>query len=305
MVIGDVISSGQQNSTDVAVLASASSVQEPHPLKDLQQQSSTHAAPMARWQRRLNTRTDKFSLHKLSSATFVVSSAALLFVGALNGFNNDVPDWAGPLDFALLLSTLQMCFSSIFMANTHRRSNPTSRDTFHSLSWALLATEFVIELFAPFQHSVAMFPNKLMVDLLVGGSLAMMEGYNLYILLFKAGGLIESRRTQNDVDRTSIEHVRTLISYFGGPMVIAIPTAWIICLVVAPSHDMAWITEKVQETATLGNIYYSNVVTSMTLGYIAFAVTLHDKKLISKEIELVAIVLLTLMMTLVNAQLMV
>ena len=73
----------------------------------------------------MNTKEDNRSLHKISSAAFVLSSTVLLGGMAFNsdGFHT-IPSWLAPFDALFLLSTTIQAWRGIVMVLDHRKRDP-------------------------------------------------------------------------------------------------------------------------------------------------------------------------------------
>lgn len=237
-------------------------------------------APFHLWKKRLNTKEDKMKAHKISSAAMVLSSTVIMLTGALNGFH-EVPQWLGPFDGTYLLSQLFMSMSSIEMANSHRRSEPAVRDFFNFMSWAVIDCAFVVEAYSPFQHGAMLLPNKMMLDILLAGPIFIMSGALLNCFLFSTKDIIQTRRDSKKDD--SQIRPEEILNYLLAPILFLCLGGLFAAMVLDPSHDKTWLLESTH--GRVSEVYYTQAFTSLGISYIALAVTLRDKKLISKQTE--------------------
>ena len=260
-----------------------------------------NTAPFNLWKKRLNTAEDRKWFHKLSSIAFVLSSTVVVGEGFNCGFQ-EFPDWMGPFDFILFLSTMLMSVSSIGMANSHRRSDKVSRDFFHTTSLTQISTAAVSQIFTPYEHSHLFVANKFLLDLNVGVPLVFLGAY-LINAIYHQRDLISTRL--NVEESTALDYLKTFSIYLASPLVF-IGVVWYYAFqVLDPSHDVASLIQAACDTNSIGMTYYTQEMSLIGVGYIAFAITLHDKKLISTRIESTIIGILSAIVTAGNVALLV
>lgn len=258
-------------------------------------------APGKLWKQRLNTLEDRKWFHKLSSIGFVLSSTVVVAEGFHNGFEQ-FPDWMGPWDLLLFTSTMFMSLSSIGMANSHRRSQTVSRNFFHATSWTQVSTAAVSQIFAPYEHSHLFVANKFLLNMNVGLPLILLGSY-LINAIYHQYDLISTRL--NVEESSDLDYLRTFLIYLFSPLVF-IGVVWYYAFqVLDPSHDVAFLLQAAEESKGIGLTYYTQQMSLIGVGYIAFAVTLHDKKLISTRLESTIIGILSALVTAGNVGLMI
>jgi hypothetical protein len=254
------------------------------------------------WKRRLITHEDPWSLHKLASLSYTVSSFLLMGTAAYrylvlspDAFAT-VPPSLAPLMWTFVVSTLVMCLASVRMAFLHRRGDVTARNGFLGTAVSSLFSVFMMVWISPLESPLSALFNH---DVINRGCFGVFLALNAIFILdtvLKADEVVEGRRDRKAQDYAGRKLVDTLGYVF--------PVAWGLPLIAATGficsiwHDRPWYMVQCllvdsQMGAAPGSIqahiFYSQVIASMAASFASLFVTLRDKKLIDKTQELAGI----------------
>lgn len=235
------------------------------------------------WLRRLNTREDKFSMHKLSGLGFVVSSTVILVTGATHKFGN-VPAFLQPVDMVLAVSTVTQCVTSIDMAINHRRSQPEVRDQFISMAMVILMSTSATEVFTPFAPKILC--NKESTDFLflclcTLSTVFYVEGVRSKDKLLE----LRAAKSGKENNEAAVVPFIDTANYLIGVILPLIQVIMTFLVFIDPAHNRQWFLDYANERAGAACFYYMQVFANACFMYSALVVTLRDKKLIDQKLE--------------------
>jgi len=253
------------------------------------------------WKRRLITKEDPFSIHKISSVAYSIS--AIIILGTAAARYLDSPEAFATFPQSLELpsyifsaSNVVMCTASVRMAYLHRRYDITARNAFLGVAVSSLFSGFYYLWTNPYGPEI--FNDHLVTQL----CFAILVTLNVVFIMdtvLKTSEVIESRRDRNAEDYKG-RYVVDALGYvlpiaWGLPFIL--PTAYVDCVL----YDRVWFFEQCQCIDQLrgmqgmnAELSYLQVATSVAASFGALMPTLRDKKLISKNVELGGITVLSL-----------
>ena len=248
------------------------------------------------WKRRLITHEDPLSIHKISSIVYSATGAGLLATAAIRylmgpeTFAEVPPSLALPL-YAFSISNLIMCVASVRMSFLHRRFDLTARNAFLGTAVSSLFSGFYLLWTNPLGPEI--FDNPLVTQ----------ACFAVFILLnvvfitdtcLKVPEVVEGRRDRKAEDYAGRFWVDTMGYVF--PVAWGLPFVLVTGYVDAVLYDRTWFFEQCQYIDQMNgvpgmqaNLSYLQILTSLAPSYGALFVTLRDKKLITKQQELVGI----------------
>ena len=164
------------------------------------QDSAALAPPdtLTLWKRRLITHEDPFSIHKLSSLAYSLSSIIILGTGLVRFFNPDRTVFAEiPASLELpamvfVISNALMCFASVRMAFEHRKFDLTARNAFLGTAVSSLFSGFYFLWTSPFEAG-NVFNNQI-VNQSFFGVLVVLNLVFIMDTLLQVPQVVESRR---------------------------------------------------------------------------------------------------------------
>jgi hypothetical protein len=236
------------------------------------------------WAKRLNTKEDKFSLHKISGITFVVSSTLILGVGAMVGFH-EVPEWLQVADAAVLGSTACQFFTSIGMALKHRRHQPKVRDQFLSMAATSMFMALSATLYTPF--TPPFLCDTFTFDLIV----IPLVLYSIYVPLSTANNpkslLLEREksREKSSMNNNYNNNFAMMVNYVASTIIPCVASAVLLYFLADPAHDREWTRNFANEHGGVAHFYYTIVWSNAATMYSALLLTLVDKKLVPRHWE--------------------
>jgi len=246
--------------------------------------------PLSLWKMRLITREDPYSIHKISSAVYTLSGFCILARGSLrymSGTFETVPDSLEAATHAFFLSNAVMCLGSVRMAFVHRRFDLTARNGFLGTASVSLFTGFYMEWTSPF--AAADVFNDVWVNRACFAAFVLLNTYFVMDTVSKIPEVVEGRRDKKAADFQG-RAVADIFLYIL-PVAAALPAVIFTAFVESVMHDRLWYLsqcELIWDTTGVpfsAHAYYLQVLASMAASYGALAVTLRDKKLISKTAE--------------------
>lgn len=247
------------------------------------------------WKRRLITNEDPFSIHKLSSLISTLSGLFLLGVGAYQFSRGDfhqVPDFLELPTYIFSFSSTILCLQSIRMAFRHRRFDLTARNGFLGTAASMLFSAFYTLWTSPFP--VADIFNDNTINRLCMGVFVLLNSYFVFDTVSKIPEILEGRRDKRVQDYKGREVVDTVLYILPGvvtPLVAVVATAYIVSIL----HNRQWYwtqCDYILETTGVpfnAHGYYVNVSAALAASIAALMVTLRDKKLVSKRVEVFGI----------------
>ena len=238
------------------------------------------------------TKEDKKNIHKIASLSYVLSSVALLGTGALNGFT-EAPNFLGPITEVFLVATLFQSISSIDMAMNFRKHDLGARNGFINAAFSSLLNAFLALWTSPFAPEVfngPMASELVLVTLCLAGLIGDVNG------LLTIPATLESRsRTNIQGKQSESSPFKDFISYVF-PMIPAILLNLVLLSRLLDLtdgglrahfllHDCINHVGSLEGASQQLPIFYSSVFSSCGISYSVLAVTLRDKKLITKNQE--------------------
>ena len=246
---------------------------------------------LSTWKRRLMTKEDKKNIHKIASLSYVLSSVALLGTGALNGFT-EAPDFLGPITEVFLVATLFQSISSIDMAMNFRKHDLGARNGFINAAFSSLLNAFLALWTSPFAPEVfngPMASELVLVTLCLAGLIGDVNG------LLTIPAILESRsRTNIQGKQSESSPFKDFISYLIPVVLISSLNLMLLSRLLDSNDDgvrARFLHDCINHVGSLEGesqqipIFYSMVLNSCGVSYSALAVTLRDKKLITKNQE--------------------
>ena len=251
---------------------------------------------LKRWERRLNTFEDAFSIHKLSAIVYTITSFTLMgtaatrwLIGGQEMFAT-IPGYIEPIMWSFCISNLFMCAASIRMAILYRNKNVASRNAFIGVAGSSLFSGYFLIWASPFA------PEQMITPLASQIGFGILCGWNLILILdtmIRAGNIIDDRRDNTSDEENGsywVEYLRYIASA-AWPLPVILSTGYIDAVL----YDHAFLVNvfnQVWDTERFGlqsSVFYNNVGGSMAASYAAFFITLRDKMLISKKVEWIGI----------------
>lgn len=249
------------------------------------------------WKKRLITSEDAFSVHKLAAIVYTITSFTM--VGTAAGrwlFGRQelfavLPAYLEPMTYLFCLANLVMCTASIRMAWIHRRNDLASRNAFVGTAGSSILSGYFLLWASPFapESMTTASASQLGFGLLVLWNLLFVTD-----TMIRAADIIEGRRDKKSEEENAsfaLEYIRYIATGAWGLPVVA-ATGYINCV----AHDHSWLMSVFDDAYNAyghglqASVFYNNVLASMAAAYGSLAVTLRDKKLISKRTEWAGIV---------------
>ena len=248
------------------------------------------------WKRRLITQEDPFRLHKISSITYTISAMIILGTGLLQYVQSPetwstIPTSLTIPTYVFTISNIIMCAISVRMAFVHRKYDLTARNGFLGVASSSMFSGFY------FLWTNTLGPdifNSQIVTKLCFAIFVLLDVYFVLDTLQRIPEVVESRRDKKATDYNE----RFVIDTFG----YVLPVIWVLPFILPTAYvdailyNRSWFFEQcnyIDETrgfpGMLPCICYLQVALSLAASYGALFVTLRDKKLITKNQELVGI----------------
>lgn len=235
--------------------------------------------PLSTWKRRLNTKQDKFGMHKLAGVGWWLSSTVIFGEGAMTGFET-LPKELEPFTYLFLISTMIQSFTSVPMALRYRSNEPVARRGFISSAITTTSLAFTGYWLSPFAQSHPHQPTAaFLIALLVSVDA-------LYSLTSFEDMKNEASRIQasNDGKKRDAKTYSTLVSMapVGLPM-----NAILLYQMIGHLDNVRdyFLSVIAVHGSTPELVYYASMVTSISVCVGNLAATLYHRKLISKDIE--------------------
>jgi hypothetical protein len=236
---------------------------------------------------RLNTYEDRQGTHKLSSIVWMLSGFFILGTGISNEFSIipnslEVPTWL------FLASSAMQSFSGIVMALKYRSDDPVVQKGFINAGCALTNLAYICLYLSP-------FASEQLNNFWLGNGLFILTSLPLVFLgVYECLHLFEmlERRKIRSKESSAIDFgLLADMSSYGVAIIVAfIGAAAGVFVAASPDHDRAWLVDAASRGAFasphfLAENYFSIVLYNLATGFGSLAITLRDKKLISKSIE--------------------
>lgn len=291
-----VLFSSSSSTEDDSPLATMAEADDTIELMTASKAKSNTSNVLKRWERRLNTFEDAFSIHKLSAVVYTITSFTLMgtaatrwLIGGQEMFAT-IPDYIEPIMWSFCISNLFMCVASIRMAILYRNNNVASRNAFIGVAGSSLFSGYFLIWASPFA------PEQMITPLASKIGFGILCGWNLILILdtmIRAGNIIDDRRDNTSEEENGsywVEYLRYVASA-AWPLPVILSTGYIDAVL----YDHAFLINvfnQVWDTEQFGlqsSVFYNNVGGSMAASYAAFFITLRDKMLISKKVEWIGI----------------
>jgi hypothetical protein len=277
----------QANDAAAAVLPSP-------PIAD-QRKTVSWKAMQQRLVRRLNTHEDYLGVHKISALIWLSSLMGIAAVGCSNGFS-DIPD-------SLEVPTWIVLFSSVFqgvtgydMALKYRASDPIVQKGMINSSFAMLNVAMASVYISP-------FAPEAFNEFRIGNGLFVMTVFPTFLFgleeVLKMKEKIKHRNLRNkEPELIKFQVIGDVTSY--GFVILAPFVAAVASLVFAvdPTHDRGWILNAAANGTFssphyLPENYFALIFFNLSIGVGVLAITLRDKKLISRSMEQTMVAMFT------------
>ena len=223
-------------------------------------------AVLSRWERRLNTFEDAFSIHKLSAVVYTISSFTLVGTAAYRWLIGrqelfaTVPDYLEPVMWAFCISNFFMCAASIRMALLYRSNNVASRNAFIGVAGSSLFSAYFLVWASPFA------PEQMIAPLASQIGFGILCAWNIILILdtmIRASDIIDDRRdTRSQEENASygLEYIRYIFSA-AWPLPVIVSTGYINAVL----YDHGWLIsvfDQVLQKDDFGlqaSVFYNNV----------------------------------------------
>lgn len=245
------------------------------------------------WKRRLITREDPYSVHKISSVLYTLSAVVILLTALCRRIDSPeifaiVPHHLVFPTYAFTISNIVMCVVSTRMAYLHRRYDLTARNAFLGTGASSMFSGFYFLWTSP--YGPEMFDDRLVS----GMCFVVLVALNVVLIgdtMLRVPNIVESRRDRKVDDYFG----RYWIDAFGYVLPVAwgLPPLLITFYVNVVAHDRTWFFEQCRYVDEMrgvpgmnAELSYLQVAASVAASYGSLFVTLRDKKLITKNQEL-------------------
>ena len=247
----------------------------------------------ALWARRLITKEDPFSIHKLSSISYTLSAIIILGTATVRYLDSPevfavVPEYLRLPTYVFTISNFIMCIQSVRMAFFHRRYDLTARNAFLGTAVSSSFSGFYYLWTSPF--GLDAFNNQL-INQACFAVFTLLNTVFIMDTIVKVPEVVESRRDRKTDDYKG----RFAVDAIG----YVLPVAWGLPLVLGTAYldavlyDREWFFNQCQYIDQVrgfpgiqANLSYLQVAASVAASYGSLFVTLRDKKLISKNQEI-------------------
>jgi len=238
--------------------------------------------PLATWKRRLNTKQDSFSIHKLAGLGWWLSSTVIFGAGAVTGFA-ELPKVLEPFTYLFLASTMVQSMSSIPMALRYRSNEPVARRGFISSAITTTSLAFTGYWLSPFAQDHPHPPiAAAFIALLVSADAI----YSLTSFgdMKKVADEIQENNGIGNEEEAPARKYTTLISM--SPVGLPMNAFLLYHMLGHLDHVRDYFLSVIAlNGSTPELVYYASMVTSISVCVGNLAATLYHRKLISKDIE--------------------
>lgn len=249
-------------------------------------------AVLSRWERRLNTVEDVFSIHKLSAVVYTITSFTLMGTAACRWLIGrqelfaTVPAYLEPVMWAFFISNFFMCMASIRMALLYRSNNVASRNAFIGVAGSSLFSGYFLVWASPFA------PEQMIEPLATQVGFGILCAWNVILIvdtMIRASDLIDDRQDKSSKEEnTSYGYGLEYFSYiFSGawPLPVIVSTGYINSVL----YDHGWLIsvfDQVLQKEHFGlqaSVFYNNVgkfITACHLLFISVTISTSDNLII-------------------------
>lgn len=224
---------------------------------------------LSRWERRLNTFEDAFSIHKLSAVVYTITSFTLMGTAACRWLIGrqelfaTIPDYLEPVMWAFFISNFFMCMASIRMALLYRSNNVASRNAFIGVAGSSLFSGYFLVWASPFA------PEQMTEPLASQIGFGILCAWNVILIvdtMIRASDLIDDRRKKktSKEENTSYGYGLDYFSYIfsaSWPLPVIFSTGYINSVL----YDHGWLIsvfDQVLQKEHFGlqaSVFYNNV----------------------------------------------
>ena len=147
----------EEQNDDNTILSSSASIEGVDSISELAAPTPGEKRNLpALWSRRLITKEDPYSIHKLSSITYTISAIIILGTAMIRYLDSSpevfavVPEYLKLPTYVFTISNFVMCIQSIRMAFFHRRYDLTARNAFLGVAVSSMFSGFYYLWTSPF-----------------------------------------------------------------------------------------------------------------------------------------------------------
>ena len=239
--------------------------------------------PLSTWKRRLNTKQDPFSIHKFAGFGWWLSSTVIFGAGAMTGFTK-LPEALEPFTYLFLVSTMIQSMSSIPMALEHRSKEPVVRRGFISSAITASSLAFIGYWLSPFAQGHPHPPAA-------AAWIAVLVLTDALYSLTSFGDMrdVAAELKENDNEESTSPNKYSLLISLAP---VGLPMNIFLLYHMATHMDNVrdyFLSLIALNGSTPELVYYANMVTSISVCVSSLAATLCHRKLISKDVENLAL----------------
>ncbi len=232
---------------------------------------------LSRWERRLNTFEDAYSIKKLSAGVYTITSFTLMGTAACRWLIGrqelfaTIPDFLEPVMWAFFASNFVMCMASIRMALLYRSKNVASRNAFIGVAGSSLFSGYFLVWASPFA------PEQMTEPLASQIGFGILCAWNVILIvdtMIRASDLIDDRQESKE-ENTPYGYGLEYFSYiFSGawPLPVIVSTGYINAVL----YDHGWLVsvfDQVLQKEGFGlqaSVFYNNVGKLITAIHLLF-----------------------------------
>ena len=260
----------------------------------------SHLAPtVSTWKKRLNTRQDSYSLHKISSIIFLISATFIIGNGAVCGFT-EVQDYLLIPTYIFTISTAITCGASAIMAWKYRSNETAIKNGMINLA---IVTTFLSTMalwsshFCPTMFDTEWVSKGMVISFTVASFIGAVDG------IVRGDELIKNRKDKNDTVG-ALSYLLDWMRYVLPNFATAFNSIVLFNVFGVNSSHMDYLEMIKESTTTESAGLYGCVGLSVLVSLLVFFQTLRDKKLITKSTEAWSIFFLSVLTVALQEKLM-
>lgn len=240
-----------------------------------------------RFWKRLDTQEDKMDMHKLSSVAYLLSAFGILIIGSSAEWSNIPKVLEGPT-WIFMISCWVQSVTSIEMTLRYRATDPHVRNGFLASAWNMISMAWALLYVSPFAPDA--FNNFYIGNGILAATFLPILFYDIHGVA-NLRNIINNRTIRNNEPGGDLGRLGDALSYGLGATVGLVFVFVSIPMVCDPSHDRSWLMEANSSGKLpcgdhfVAYNYYCNVLGTLAVAGGAFATTLRDRKLWSKQTE--------------------
>eukprot|EP00580_Thalassiosira_gravida_P018180 CAMPEP_0201658088 /NCGR_PEP_ID=MMETSP0494-20130426/1107_1 /ASSEMBLY_ACC=CAM_ASM_000839 /TAXON_ID=420259 /ORGANISM="Thalassiosira gravida, Strain GMp14c1" /LENGTH=341 /DNA_ID=CAMNT_0048135035 /DNA_START=125 /DNA_END=1147 /DNA_ORIENTATION=+ len=241
---------------------------------------SNSAPTFSTWKKRLNTRQDSYSLHKISSILFLISGFFIIGNGALCGFT-EVQDYLVIPAYIFTISATITCGASAIMAWKYRSSEIAIRNGMINLA---VVTTFISVMslwtahFCPTMFDIEWVSKGMVIFFTVPSIIGAVDG------IVRGDEMVKNREDKNDTAGTSsylLDWMRYVLPNFATVFFSGL-LFWTNGINSSREVYLDCIRDSI---TTESDGFYTTVASAVIISLMVFFQTLRDKKLVTKSTE--------------------